>query len=211
MFEQLFGSKTRVKLMKLFLENPDQRFYVRELTRLTDSLINSIRRELNNLVALKLVVEEAPQNKDGEEKKKKTINARKYYRLNTKNLFRQDLLNLFTKGKLLMEKKFVERIKRIGEIKYFCLGGGFVEDDKAQTDLLLVGDFDKEKVLKILKEFEKEIERDINYTVMDENEYQLRRDITDSFLEDIIGNDRNLVIIDKINKNTKKNEESSEE
>jgi len=203
MFEQLFGSKTRVKLLKLFLEHPNQRFYVREMTRLTDSLINSIRRELNNLVDLKLIQEEAPQEKEPE---KRTINARKYYRLNPNNLFRQDLLNLFLKGKLLLEKKFIDRIKRMGEITYFCLGGSFIDDEKAKTDLLLVGDFDKNKVLTLLKEFEKEIERDIKYTVMENNEYQLRRDISDSFLEDIMQNDKNLVIIDKITKTKKKNE-----
>ena len=49
MIEQLFGSKTRVKIMKVFLDNPNKCFFVRELTRLTDSLINSVRRELDNL------------------------------------------------------------------------------------------------------------------------------------------------------------------
>lgn len=205
MFEQLFGSKTRVKLLKQFLENPEQRFFVRELTRLTDSLINSIRRELNNLIELKIIVEEVPQEK---EDVKKTINARKYYRLNPNNLFRQDLASLFLKEKLLSEKKFIDRIKRIGDITYFCLGGVFVDDDKAKTDLLLVGDFDKNKVLTVLKEFEKEIKQDINYTVMEENEYLLRRDISDSFLEDIMQNDKNLVIIDTTVKKKNQNHQN---
>jgi hypothetical protein len=201
MFEQLFGSKTRVKLMKLFLENPEKRFFVRELTRLSDSLINSVRRELANLVELKIILEEAPLIKNTTEKK--TINSRKYYRLNPKNLFKQDLLNLFLKSKILMEKKFVERIKRLGEIKYFCLSGSFIEDPKAPTDLLVVGEFEKDKVLKTLKEFEKEIERDINYTVMDVNEYHLRQDIADSFLEGILNNERNIVVVDKLTKKKK--------
>lgn len=189
--------------MKLFLENPEKRFFVRELTRLCDSLINSVRRELANLVALKIILEETPVVKA--EGTKKTINSRKYYRLNPKNLFKQDLLNLFLKSKILMEKRFVERIKRLGEIKYFCLSGTFIEDPKAQTDMLIVGEFEKEKVLKALKEFEKEIERSINYTVMDVNEYQLRQDIADSFLEKIMGNERNLIIVDKLTKKRKPN------
>lgn len=203
MFEQLFGSKTRVKLMKLFLENPEKRFFVRELTRLSDSLINSVRRELTNLIELKIILEEAPEVRDKQEKK--TINSRKYYRLNPKNLFKQDLLNLFLKSKILMEKRFVERIKRLGEIKYFCLSGAFIEDPKAPTDLLVVGEFEKDKVLKTLKEFEKEIERAINYTVMDVNEYQLRQDIADSFLEGILNNERNIVVVDKLTKKKKNN------
>lgn len=203
MFEQLFGSKTRVKLLKIFLENPEKRFFVRELTRLCDSLINSIRRELNNLIEMKIILEEVPAIKDPEIKK--TINSRKYYRLNPKNLFKQDLLNLFLKSKILMEKRFVERIKRLGEIKYFCLSGAFIEDPKALTDIFVVGEFEKDKVLKTLKEFEKEIERSINYTVMDVNEYQLRQDIADGFLEKIMGNERNLVIVDKLTKKKKNN------
>ncbi|KKR07261.1 MAG: putative transcriptional regulator [Parcubacteria group bacterium GW2011_GWC2_39_14] len=203
MFEQLFGSKTRVKLMKLFLENPEKRFFVRELTRLCDSLINSVRRELNNLVELKIILEEVPTVKTPVVKR--TINSRKYYRLNPKNLFRQDLSNLFLKSKILMEKRFVEKIRHLGEIKYFCLSGTFIEDPKAQTDLLVVGEFEKDKVLKVLKEFEKEIERPINYTVMDVNEYQLRQDIADNFLEQIMANERNLVIVDKLTKKKKSN------
>ncbi|KKQ80079.1 MAG: putative transcriptional regulator [Parcubacteria group bacterium GW2011_GWC2_38_7] len=203
MFEQLFGSKTRVKLMKLFLENPEKRFFVRELTRLCDSLINSIRRELSNLVELKIILEEAPAVKDPAVKR--TINSRKYYRLNPKNLFKQDLLNLFLKSKIILEKRFVERLRRLGEIKYFCLSGTFIEDPKAETDLLIVGEFEKEKVLKTLKEFEKEIERSINYTVMDVNEYQLRQDISDNFLEQIMTNERNIVIVDKLTKKKKTN------
>lgn len=41
MIEQLFGSKTRVKLLHLFYENPNRSFYVREITRKIDEQINS--------------------------------------------------------------------------------------------------------------------------------------------------------------------------
>ena len=48
--EQLFGSRTRARLLTLFLENADRAFYVRELTRRIDTQLNSVRRELKNLV-----------------------------------------------------------------------------------------------------------------------------------------------------------------
>lgn len=44
MIDALFGSKTRVKLLHLFLNNPGQPFYVREITRKIDEQINSVRR-----------------------------------------------------------------------------------------------------------------------------------------------------------------------
>ena len=50
--EQLFGSKTRSRLLQLFLNNSTNQYFVRELTRKIDAQLNSVRRELNNLVEL---------------------------------------------------------------------------------------------------------------------------------------------------------------
>ena len=47
--EHLFGSKTRVRLMNLFLEHPERPLYVREVTRKIDAQLNSVRRELKIL------------------------------------------------------------------------------------------------------------------------------------------------------------------
>ena len=55
MIDALFGSKTRVKLMHLFLNNPGKSFYVREITRLIDEQINSVRRELANMLEVGVI------------------------------------------------------------------------------------------------------------------------------------------------------------
>ena len=52
--EKLFGSKTRAKLLALFFENTEKSYYVREITRVIEEQINSVRRELTNLSALGL-------------------------------------------------------------------------------------------------------------------------------------------------------------
>ena len=63
MIEQLFGSKTRVKLLRLFYENPNRSFYVREITRRIDEQINSVRRELSNLLSAGIITSENTNNK----------------------------------------------------------------------------------------------------------------------------------------------------
>src|SRR3989338_9107710 len=63
MFEQLFGSKTRVKLLGLFFTNPNRSFYVREITRKIDEQINSVRRELANLLSIGIITSDASQNR----------------------------------------------------------------------------------------------------------------------------------------------------
>ncbi|MEK7159138.1 MAG: hypothetical protein AAB766_01410 [Patescibacteria group bacterium] len=200
MFEQLFGSGTRVKLMRVFLENPEGKFFVRELSRMTDSLINSVRRELKNLIELKLIKTNEVVEPLAGEQEKKGLNVKKYYYLNKKNLFLQDLTNLFAKGRLLLEKKLIERIKKLGEIKFISFGGIFVDDEKAVTDLLIIGDLELDKAKENLKKFEQEVGRTIRYTIMDENEYSLRKDIADGFLDKIMANGSNIVVLDKLTK-----------
>ncbi|MEE8402599.1 MAG: hypothetical protein V3R93_02485, partial [Candidatus Hydrothermarchaeaceae archaeon] len=60
--ESLIGSKSRVKVLTLFLLNPGKRFYVREVERLTGENINSIRRELKNLESMGLLKSEKAGN-----------------------------------------------------------------------------------------------------------------------------------------------------
>ncbi len=198
--------------MQLFLENPEKRYYVRELTRITGALINSVRRELNNLVELQLILTEAEQKKNKLEKEegesesekpaagpKKSFNAKKYYYLNPKNIFHQDLLNLFAKGKVLVERKYVEKIKRYGDVKYLALSGVFVEDERANTDLLIIGKkLKKDRIGEVLAELEQESNKAIRYTILDNVEYQLRKDIEDRFLMDILENEKNIIVVDKM-------------
>src|ERR1700675_90966 len=63
MIEQLFGSKTRVKLLQLFYANPNRSFYVREITRKIDEQINSVRRELSNMLSIGIITSDANNNR----------------------------------------------------------------------------------------------------------------------------------------------------
>src|SRR5215211_5770637 len=63
MVEQLFGSKTRVKLLQLFYSNPNRSFYVREITRKIDEQINSVRRELANLLSIGIISSDTNNNR----------------------------------------------------------------------------------------------------------------------------------------------------
>src|SRR5206468_11122007 len=82
MIEQLFGSKTRVKLLQLFYSNPNRSFYVREITRKIDEQINSVRRELANLLSIGII-------------KSDTNNNRLYYEVNQEYEFYQPLQEIF--------------------------------------------------------------------------------------------------------------------
>ena len=144
MLEKIFGSRTRVKLLKIFLTHPGEYFFVRELARQTEERLNSIRRELDNLVDFGLIrVEDKVKmdlEKDGEKQNKK------YYTVNLDFVLYNEMKNLVLKSKLLLEKSLAKEINDLGAVKFLMLAGVFVDDPNAKTDMLIVGQFNKNKL-----------------------------------------------------------------
>ncbi len=200
MLEQLFGSKTRVKLLRLFLNNSSQPYYLRELARHLKTQLNSVRREVNNLERLgiiksvKLAVE--PPAKTAGSKKKKG-GSKKYFLADTNFILYPELKALLLKAQLLLERNFVSRVEHLASLKLFILSGIFVGMEGFATDILLVGSINRKRLAAIVREFEKELNHSINYTVMSIQEFNYRKDITDRFLYDILEG-RKIVIVDKL-------------
>lgn len=208
MLEQLFGSKTRVRILRLFLNNPSQPYYLRELARKLKSQLNSVRREINNLEKMGIIkgVKPAGDKADKEAEKspkaknKKLISgSKKYFVANIDFILYPELKALLLKAQLLSEKSFVRKIESLAPVKLLILTGIFVGSPNGSTDMLLVGAVNRKKLAKITKEFEKNLNRGVNYTIMSQQEFRYRRDITDRFLYDILEG-KKMVIVDKITK-----------
>src|SRR6266550_2906018 len=132
MIEQLFGSKTRVKLLQLFYSNPNRAFYVREITRKIDEQINSVRRELSNLLSIGIIVSD-------------NTNNRLYYEVNQKYEFYEPLRTIFgvsgsTKKAKAIKSNEAEELKALGHIDFAVFTGQFTRDESAGVDFLVVGE-----------------------------------------------------------------------
>ncbi|MCC6638975.1 hypothetical protein IT409_00270 [Candidatus Falkowbacteria bacterium] len=190
MLEQLFGSQTRVRLLQLFLNNPGQQFYVRELTRIIDSQINAVRREISNLVELG-VVEEVEKEESPKGPKMK------YYQVVPDFILYSELKGMIQKTQFIIEREFASDIIRSGDIAYFALTGSFVGEKHIPTDILMVGTIDKKKVNAVINKYEKQFNREINYTVLSAEEFNYRRNVADKFVYSILDG-KKIVMIDKI-------------
>jgi hypothetical protein len=198
-FEQLFGSKTRVKLLSLFLNNPNRPYYVREITRKVDEQINSVRRELSNLLAIGIIRSESNNN-------------RLYYEVNQKYQFYAPLRSIFTNIALASEQPelqdvredndLVKKLRATGNIQLAIETGTFVRDQSAGTDLLIVGDVNRAKISKLVAEMEEELAREINYTVMTPEDFDYRRRLNDRFLAGVMAA-KQIVLIDERRTNLK--------
>lgn len=197
MLEQLFGSRTRWKLLKLFLSQPDDQFFVRELERIIDEKLNSVRRELANLEQLG-VIHEVPARPDLEEEGTPSggRQQRKFYQANPNFVLFREMKEMIKKSWLIAERSLVERVADLGNISYMLLTGRFVGDEKSETDILIIGSVDKSKLAQFMGGVAKNLGEGINYTLMTQSEYDYRMAVTDRFLYGILEREY-ITVIDK--------------
>jgi hypothetical protein len=190
MIEQLFGSKTRVKLLYLFYGNPNRSFYVREITRKIDEQINSVRRELSNLLAIGIITSDSTDNK-------------LYYEVNQKFEHYEPLLSIFGgKAKPSVTRKAktasgpAAELQSLGNIELALLTGQFTRDETAGIDMLIVGNVNQNKLHKFVADLEAKEGKEIRYTVFSGEEFRYREQIHDRFL-DLVRSAKKQVLIDK--------------
>lgn len=193
--EQLFGSKTRARLLALFLQHPEQSFFVRELTRKIDAQLNSVRRELQNLVELGVLMERVDQPVSTA--KSSLADKKKYYVANPSFMLYEDLRSLFTKASVLLKNDLVQEIDAAGTIAYLAFTGRFVGTIGAPTDILVVGEVEPKALQKVVAQFEEELGHEINYTLLKKEEFLYRRQVTDRFLFSILEGEK-IVMIDRV-------------
>lgn len=195
MLEHFFGSKTRVKLLHIFFKDPDKVFYVRELSRMAEIQLNAIRRELQNLEKIGIILHVPHSSLEQLEAGKERS---KYYQLHKDFILFSELQMLISKTQLLEQRAFIEQMKhKAGELSLFLLTGFFTQDEKAPTDLLLVGQVRQVVVDKMVKNFEEALEKPIRYTVMSDKEFGERKELGDVFLYTIFES-KFIPIIDEI-------------
>lgn len=198
MLEQLFNSRIKIKILRFFLSQPSDALSAKEIARKVRSPQRAVSRELNNLVRLDILKTVKKSSLPDNSKKKK--GRGKYYQIDSTFLLYPEIRALFIKAQLLLENNLIKRIKKLGGVLLLILTGAFTgTKEDQQTDLLLVGKVNRNKLARLIKKFEKQINFEINFTVMSRAEYSYRKDITDRFLYGILEG-KNIVVVDKINK-----------
>ena len=211
MFEQLFGSKTRVKLLQLFYSNPNRSFYVREITRKIDEQINSVRRELANLLSIGIITSDANNN-------------RLYYEVNQKYKHYRPLAAIF--GGALMEAEpaaegkpekaekaqkaapkpkaaapvelpIAKDLRTTGHVELAMLTGQFTRDEGSGVDVLVVGDVNQSKVAKFISDLEAAENKELRYVVMTLDNYNYRLQINDRFINNLLESKKQVIINDQ--------------
>ena len=192
--------------MQLFYSNPNRSFYVREITRKIDEQINSVRRELANLLSIGIIASDGTNN-------------RLYYEVNQSYEYYEPLRLIFGQGGAAPAapaadageatapgKKTAtpggttnverDKIKALGNVEVALYTGQFTRDESSGIDVLIVGDVNQHALQKFMTELETQEGKEIRYTVMPAQEFNYRMQIKDRFISTVL-TAKKQVLIDK--------------
>ena len=188
MLADLITSKSRIKVLGVFLTHPNEMFHVRELVRRTGDEINAVRRELSYLEGKVILIREPRAN-------------RVYYSLSKGYQFYYDLLRIGSKTVGLGADILKNKMK-LGRIKFAMFSGRFsrgIKKGPDDVDLLIVGSVVLPELALLVREEEKRLGTEINYTVMTEEEFDFRKKKRDPFILAILGGSRVMLVGDEEN------------
>ncbi len=179
----LFSSQTRVKLLSVFLLHQEEEYFIRQLTRILNEQINSIRRELENLRRIGLV-------------KARHKNRKKYYKVDTEFPIYQDLRNMFSRG-VQRENATVSALKKLPGLDFLLLAGSFASTE-SKVDLLIVGTVKKESIEFVLNQ--DPAMKHVRYSLFPRADFLYRLSLKDRFIIEIVDDPRHMIAFTAIQK-----------
>jgi len=173
----LLGSNLRRKLLAYTFTHPDETYYVRELAGIIDVDVGNLSRELKRL------------EKEGLYKHYSKGNI-KFYSLSKDYPLYEELKTVIykTEGVIGTIKKIVNKYKGI---TLAVIYGSYAQDRVTKTsdiDLIVVGEFRKNKFMHDIRSLETKLNREINYTLYGDEEFGRERNKNGAFLEMVLKN-----------------------
>lgn len=182
MLEKLFSSRARVEVLKLFLLNPDNSYYQRQISTITRKSIRGVQRELENLQKLSLIEKSIEGN-------------RIYYKANRKCPIFEELKRIFFKSAGIAE--VLKSSLKGKRIKSAFIYGSYAKGQESllsDIDLMVIGDISSKELSGILSDPKKELMREINYAVFPTREFINKAKKKEHFLNSVL-NDKKIFII----------------
>lgn len=200
----LFGSEARVKLMRLFLFNPDEPFFPKEVAARSRCSARAAEKELRLLLSAGLLrkrhavkeVGAGEAERPGHQKAGKRRGAAFF--LNDKFRYLEHLKSLLIVSSVSADASLAVRFAKAGRLKAVVACGVFVGDWDARVDLLIVGDgLNMGKIEAEISKIEAELGKEIAYSAFETADFQYRLGMRDRLVRDILDSPH-TVLVDRI-------------
>ena len=157
----LFRSKTRQMMLRLFFENPDSSYYVRQLQAAFGTSVGTLHRELTHLEEIGILISE-PRGK------------LKLYSIDKEHPLYEELKKIVIKT-IGVEAALRDELAEVAGIKLAFTYGSFASGQETKSGdipICLMGKIDEKELKKVFKRLEKQLGRSIVCTAMKESEFR---------------------------------------
>lgn len=180
---KLFGGADRIKIMRLFILNPEASFQLKDISNRSKTNTRRAKDELNLLKEAGMLRQKVI-HVEGSRGRRKAVNA---WFLNQGFTFLNPLKQLLFNIEPFKKEEVIRRFKNIGRVKVIIIAGVFIQNEDSRADLLIVGDeLRKASIEKAIKSMEAEIGRELSYGVFDTDDFRYRVSVCDKFVRDIL-------------------------
>jgi DNA-binding transcriptional ArsR family regulator len=170
LFEAIFGSKVRARLIRFFILNAEQEYTAAEISEKVLLSKSEVSRELLKLKKMGFVRENA----------RKRVKA---FQLHPSFPFTPELHSLVSKSNVNIPHQMFQKLRAVGEVKLVLISGVFLNFPKGKADIILVvNNVSRQKLKGAIERLEAEVGRDIRFVLMDGEELHYRLNMLDRFL-----------------------------
>jgi hypothetical protein len=186
---KLLGTEERVKIMRLFLLNPEMSFDVSDITERSKVNKNALRREISLLSKIGFVKPKVFTKETQKTIAKKTKIIKKKvsgWQLSIDFPLLLPVRNLLISTEPIRHEDIVARFKSAGKVKLIVLAGVFLQKEDSRVDILIVGDeLKKKNIENSLRAIEAEIGKELSYALFETQDFLYRMNMYDKFARDI--------------------------
>jgi len=170
LFEALFGSKVRARLIRFFILNAENEYTLAEISEKVLLSKSEVSREILKLKKMGFVHENA----------RKRVKA---FQLHPNFPFTPELHSLVSKSNVNIPHQMFHKLRTVGEVKLILISGVFLNFPKGKADIILVvNNVSRQKLKGVIERLEAEVGRDIRFVLMDSEELRYRLNMLDRFL-----------------------------
>lgn len=183
--EKLFRSKAEIKLLRLFLNNPDEGYTANEIAKKLKISSSLTRKEINNLAKIKFLTL----------RKKAKKNC---YCANRDFIFYDELKRLIFKASPTSSDKIKTQATKLGQIRFVLISGILINSEKGRVDIVIIGEhINKAKLRTFLSDIEAEVGKNVSYSCMSTDEFRYRKSMFDKFIINVF-EDPHKILINKL-------------
>jgi len=183
MLDELFSSKARIEVLKLFIFNPQEKLYQRQISLRSKQPIRAVQREVEKLEKIGLI-------------KKSSAGNRVYYNVDRSCPIYGELKGIIFKTAGIAQVLKAELAKSENIVSAFIYGSYAegTEGSSSDIDLMVIGNTSSRDLSKILSGPKTELSREINYAVFKPAEFRDKVKEKDHFLNAVLKKKKIFII-----------------